>query len=192
MARNHGGYNTERSEFYGAMQRVVDTLFYEEDTLLEAHSAAPGAANTGALRDVAPAESAVAGSARSAAPAAQWEGAAASSGADALRDDASGAVRSGAHAADSQGSFAQRLGVPASTAALLGLAAFDDPALRSAAMGDAAGAQLRWRWGARPMARLRKREARPGTRLRKRGVWPMARPRLLWRFLRLPCGGSTW
>ena len=27
MARNHSGANTERSEFYGALQRIVDTLF---------------------------------------------------------------------------------------------------------------------------------------------------------------------
>lgn len=30
MARNHAGSNIERSEFYGAMQRIVDTLFYEK------------------------------------------------------------------------------------------------------------------------------------------------------------------
>ena len=31
MPRNHSGNNIERSEFYGAMQRIVDTLYWEAE-----------------------------------------------------------------------------------------------------------------------------------------------------------------
>ena len=103
---DHRGSNIERSEHYGALQRIVDTLFYEEEMQVASRGAAHG---------------------ERPAPASQG-----ADGSDAACGDNVASAASGA------GAFAERFGVSAHTAALLGLAAFDEEMGVGTAVSDEA------------------------------------------------------
>lgn len=103
---DHRGSNIERSEHYGALQRIVDTLFYEEEMQVASRGAAHG---------------------ERPAPASQG-----ADGSDATCGDDVAAAASGA------GTFAERFGVSAHTAVLLGLAAFDEEMGVGTAVSDEA------------------------------------------------------
>ena len=141
------GTNIDRSEHYGALQRIVDALFWEADQPDCAAGGADDADAAGASRDGVGTVRGDAGAAWSAAGAeALARNASDSFSATAPGESVAGAGMRGAAAAASvgsapaaedtsfgeadpyahEGTFAQRLGISDRTAALLGLAAFDE------------------------------------------------------------------
>ncbi len=127
------GTNIDRSEHYGALQRIVDALFWEADQPDYAAGPAEGADAAGAAWSAAGAEAlardasdpfSTTASGESAAGAGMRGAAAAASvgSAPAAEDTSFGEADPYAH----EGTFAQRLGISDRTAALLGLAAFDE------------------------------------------------------------------